>query len=78
MGISAPGEKILSTTPSNSYTAFSGTSMATPQVAGLIAVMKALKPSLTTQEIYNILQSTGHETNSHSGREVRGHQTSGL
>jgi thermitase len=63
MGISAPGEKILSTTPSNSYTAFSGTSMATPQVAGLIAVMKALKPSLTTQEIYNILQSTGHETN---------------
>ncbi|MGB4838320.1 MAG: S8 family serine peptidase [Saprospiraceae bacterium] len=62
MGIAAPGEKILSTTPSNTYTAFSGTSMATPQVAGLIAVMKAINPKLNTQTVYRILNSTGKET----------------
>ncbi len=62
MGLSAPGEQILSTTPSNTYTAFSGTSMATPQVAGLIAVMKAIKPDLSTEETYHILNSTGKET----------------
>jgi len=62
MGVSAPGEKILSTTPSNTYTAFSGTSMSTPQVAGLIAVLKSLNPTLDTQSAYSILTQTGKET----------------
>ncbi|MBK9737792.1 MAG: S8 family serine peptidase [Saprospiraceae bacterium] len=59
MALAAPGEKILSTTPSNSYTSFSGTSMATPQVAGLIAVMKALSPDLSTSDVFSILNETG-------------------
>ncbi len=62
MGISAPGERILSTTPSNTYTAYNGTSMATPQVAGLIAVMKAINPSLDTKTVYKIISETGSET----------------
>jgi thermitase len=62
MGISAPGERILSTTPSNTYTSFNGTSMATPQVAGLIAVMKAINPRLDTKAVFSILNSTGKET----------------
>ena len=62
MGVCAPGENILSTTPSNTYTAMNGTSMATPQVAGLISIMKALRPELSTSEVYGILNRTGKTT----------------
>jgi thermitase len=62
MGVAAPGQNILSTTPSDSYKTFSGTSMATPYVAGLIGTFKALQPNITTEEVYNILESTGIET----------------
>ena len=62
MGIAAPGERILSTTPSNTYTSYNGTSMAAPQVAALIAIMKALRPDITTQQAFQFLQSTGKET----------------
>jgi thermitase len=62
MGVCAPGENILSTTPSNSYTAMNGTSMATPQVAGLIAIMKAIRPELSTREVFNILNNSGKPT----------------
>ncbi len=59
MGISAPGVEIHSTIPDNKYAAFSGTSMATPQVAGLLGMMKALDPDLDTEAAYKILSSTG-------------------
>jgi thermitase len=62
MGIAAPGVKIYSTIPGNKYAAFNGTSMATPHVAGLIGLMKSIKPSLTTAEAYQILHKTGKET----------------
>jgi thermitase len=62
MGIAAPGERILSTTPSNTYTSYNGTSMAAPQVAALIAIMKALRPDMTTQQAFQFLQRTGKET----------------
>lgn len=62
MGIAAPGVKIMSTIPGNKYAAFNGTSMATPHVAGLIGLMKSLKPTLTTKEAYQILNRTGKNT----------------
>ena len=62
MGVADPGQNIISTTPNQSYKTFSGTSMATPYVAGLVAVFKALQPDLTTEEIYAILEKTGSET----------------
>ncbi len=61
--IAAPGVDILSTVPGDGYTKYSGTSMAAPHVAGLIAVMKAINPSLTTKQAINILKKTGLETN---------------
>ena len=64
--IAAPGVGIFSTVPGDGYKAFSGTSMACPFVAGLLGVMKSLRPELTYDVAYRILHSTGHE-----GSEVR-------
>lgn len=63
MGIAAPGVNILSTIPGDKYQAYSGTSMATPYVAGLLGLMKSIKPDLETKEAYEILKSTGKQTN---------------
>jgi subtilisin family serine protease len=49
--LGAPGSSILSTTPNNNYSTFSGTSMATPQVSGALALLKAQFPSLTYDEL---------------------------
>lgn len=62
MGIAAPGENILSTLPNQKYGSYSGTSMATPYVAGLIGLMKAINPKLTTEKVYTILKTTGQDT----------------
>lgn len=62
MGIAAPGVNILSTLPNNKYAPLSGTSMATPYVAGLLGIMKSIKPNLTTEEAYKILNETGVNT----------------
>jgi len=61
-GISAPGTDILSTFTEGNYEPKSGTSMASPHVAGLIAVMRSLKPSLNMDEAYDILNDTGIKT----------------
>jgi subtilisin family serine protease len=36
----------------------SGTSMASPIVAGLVALMKSVNPRLTNQQVFKILQET--------------------
>ncbi len=62
MGIAAPGVNIYSTVPGSQYKSFNGTSMACPAVAGLIGVMKSLKPDLTAKEAYTILKKSGKDT----------------
>jgi len=66
MPIAAPGTKILSTIPGSEYQAFSGTSMATPIVSGLIGIMRAYQPNMTHTEVYQLLKST-----SSSGKDAR-------
>ncbi len=62
MGIAAPGQDILSTVPQNSYASYSGTSMATPYVAGILGMMKAFNPKLDIENAHKILVKTGKET----------------
>lgn len=56
--ISSPGSNIYSTKVNNSYGNKSGTSMASPLVAGLVGLMKSLNPSLTQNDIITCLKNS--------------------
>ncbi|MCX8081128.1 MAG: S8 family serine peptidase [Bacteroidia bacterium] len=56
--VSAPGENIRSTWPTNTYQLSSGTSMATPLVAGLAALMLSACPYMTSNDVVNCIKST--------------------
>ncbi|MBW4547108.1 MAG: S8 family serine peptidase [Symplocastrum torsivum CPER-KK1] len=58
----APGVNILSTTPGDTYEYFSGTSMATPHVAGVAALIFSANPNLTANEVESILTATADST----------------
>lgn len=62
--IAAPGSSIRSTTVDGAYDFKSGTSMASPLVAGLCGLILSVNPSFTPAQVLNCLQSTATNINS--------------
>ncbi len=69
--IAAPGMNILSTLPRNRYDTLSGTSMSAPLVAGVVAYLKAIDPTLSNKDIKNILLGSGAEVDIQSACNCR-------
>lgn len=66
--IFAPGHRIWSTTPGNTYSNYSGTSMATPHVTGGVALCAAANPGKTAAEIKDAILKTAIPHQQFEGR----------
>ncbi|WP_281888181.1 S8 family peptidase [Paenibacillus sp. YYML68] len=56
--VAAPGVSIASTYPHSQYAALSGTSMATPHVAALAALIRSVNPNLKNTEVMQLMRDT--------------------
>jgi subtilisin family serine protease len=70
--LGAPGVGVWSTTAFNTYSSYSGTSMATPHVTGAAALYKSTHPSATAADIKAEILSSATPTASLSGKTVSG------
>lgn len=55
----APGVKIYASTPNNTYQFLQGTSMASPNVAGVAALIRSYYPTLSAKQVKHILMDSG-------------------
>lgn len=70
--LAAPGESILSTYLNGQYAYASGTSMATPHVAGMAAMLKSVNSTLTYSQIKSILITSVDKLPAFTGKMVSG------
>jgi subtilisin family serine protease len=70
--LGAPGVSILSTTPGNTYSFFSGTSMATPHVTGAAALLCAANPNLSINQLRGLLSFNGDLVPALKGKSLTG------
>ncbi|SDT37023.1 type VII secretion-associated serine protease mycosin [Paenibacillaceae bacterium GAS479] len=59
--VAAPGDSIASTYLEGQYAALSGTSMASPHVSALAALIRSRNPALTNVEVYELMRSTARD-----------------
>ena len=57
----APGVQIYSTVPQNEYARYNGTSMASPEVAGVAALVRSYYPQLSASQVKHIIMNSGVE-----------------
>jgi subtilisin family serine protease len=70
--VAAPGVSITSTLPGNRYGSYSGTSMATPHVAGIVGLLAAANPAATAAEIRTAILATTTPVATLAGRMTAG------
>ncbi len=70
--LGAPGSSILSTARNNTYKTFSGTSMATPHVAGAVAYLMGFNPTLGHLDYKQIILDSVEPTEALQGITVTG------
>jgi VCBS repeat-containing protein len=70
--LAAPGVNVLSTTPGNTYGTYSGTSMATPHVTGVVALIRSQHPTWTNTQIKDQVLSSVDPLPSLAGKTVTG------
>ena len=69
--VTAPGVDVYSSIPGDSYDYYSGTSMATPHVAGAAALLRGYDPTLQVESIEDLL--TGTASNNISDSSMSNH-----
>jgi len=69
--VAAPGVGVLSSVP-NGWSTISGTSMASPHVAGAAALLRQRHPTWTVAEIKSALMLTGTDSASEEGESLAG------
>jgi subtilisin family serine protease len=62
--VTAPGVNIYSSVPGGGYSSFSGTSMATPHVAGLAGLLKSYDDSMSAESIENLIIESAYNSES--------------
>ena len=70
--LGAPGSNIYSTIPGGSYDYKSGTSMASPQVAGVAALIQAYNPNMDALQIKQVILNSVDPVSALSGKCVSG------
>ncbi|MFM7679864.1 MAG: S8 family peptidase, partial [Roseiflexaceae bacterium] len=61
LDVLAPGRGIYSSYSTSAYASMSGTSMATPHVAGVWALMRSVNPDASVSQVLNALYTTGRD-----------------
>jgi subtilisin family serine protease len=71
--VAGPGVNVLSTVPDAGYDRYSGTSMASPHVAGVVALAKAVGPTLTPDQVELAIEGTATDLGAPGRDDVFGH-----
>jgi hypothetical protein len=71
--VCAPGDDIYSLVSIAGYSDMSGTSMASPMVAGLAALAKSFVPTLTHEDLWSLLSTTAEDLGPDGWDEEYGH-----
>jgi subtilisin family serine protease len=69
--VTAPGVNVLSSLPRSNWSEFSGTSMASPHVAGAAALLRQAHPTWTVAQIKSALMLTGDPVYTNQNRTVQ-------
>lgn len=70
--VAAPGSSIYSTTPGNRYSSMSGTSMASPNTAGVVAELMSRNPEMELSEIKALLMKSVFKNRRYTSKTLTG------